>query len=91
VPVAFVCEDSEALVELDIDYGRLAQESGVPVYLRVPTVGTAPEFIAGLAGLARRAAGSGSGASMVCGCDAGGGGPCAAGFGGCPLAAAVGS
>ena len=88
VPVAFVCEHSETLVELDIDYGRLAQESGVPVYLRVPTVATAAEFIVGLAGLARRAAteATGAGASVVCGCAAGGGGLCPAGFGGCPFA-----
>ena len=48
-PLAFVSEHSETLVELDIDYRRLADESGVPVYKRVPTVGTHPKFIAGLA------------------------------------------
>lgn len=48
-PLAFVSEHSETLVELDIDYRRLAEESGVPVYKRVPTVGTHPRFIAGLA------------------------------------------
>ncbi|MDP1840994.1 MAG: ferrochelatase, partial [Reyranella sp.] len=39
--------------ELDIDYRRLAEESGVAVYKRVPTVGTHPSFIAGLANRVR--------------------------------------
>jgi protoporphyrin/coproporphyrin ferrochelatase len=51
VPIAFVSEHSETLVELDMDYGKLARESGVPDYLRVPTVGTHPDFIAALADL----------------------------------------
>lgn len=52
-PIAFVSEHSETLVELDVDYGHLAEAAGVPRYVRVPTVGTAPDFIAGLARLAR--------------------------------------
>jgi ferrochelatase len=55
-PIAFVSEHSETLVELDMDYAELARESGVPDYLRVPTVGTHPEFIDGLARLVLRAA-----------------------------------
>jgi ferrochelatase len=55
-PIAFVSEHSETLVELDIEYGKLAKDSGVPDYRRVPTVGIDPAFIAGLAGLARKAA-----------------------------------
>ena len=51
VPVAFVSEHSETLVELDIEYGRLASESGVADYIRVPTVRRHPAFIAGLARL----------------------------------------
>lgn len=51
VPLAFVSEHSETLVELDIEYRKLAEESGVPVYLRVPTVGTGRAFIDGLADL----------------------------------------
>ncbi len=54
-PIAFVSEHSETLVELDIDYRHLAEQSGVPGYVRVPTVGTAPAFIAGLAELVRSA------------------------------------
>lgn len=52
-PLAFVSEHSETLVELDIDYRRLAKEVGVPGYTRVPTVGTHPSFIAGLANRVR--------------------------------------
>lgn len=53
-PISFVSEHSETLVELDLDYRRLAEESGVPVYHRVPTVGVEPDFIQSLADLVRR-------------------------------------
>src|SRR5262249_45719249 len=43
----------ETLVELDIEYRKLADESGAPCYLRVPTVGADEAFIAGLADLVR--------------------------------------
>lgn len=56
-PIAFVSEHSETLVELDIEYAKLASESGVMSYVRVPTVGTHPAFIEGLAKLVREAAG----------------------------------
>ena len=55
VPVAFVSEHSETLVELDIEYRHIAEMSGVPRYVRVPTVGASPRFIAGLAALVRDA------------------------------------
>ena len=51
VPIAFVSEHSETLVELGIEYRELAHEVGVPYYDPVPTVGTSPDFIAGLADL----------------------------------------
>jgi protoporphyrin/coproporphyrin ferrochelatase len=54
-PIAFVSEHSETLVELDIEYGHLAAQSGVPHYVRVPTVSTHPRYIAGLADLVRQA------------------------------------
>ena len=54
VPISFVSEHSETLVELDMEYGKLAREAGVRDYLRVPTVGTRAEFISGLAGLVRQ-------------------------------------
>jgi protoporphyrin/coproporphyrin ferrochelatase len=51
VPVAFVSEHSETLVELDIEYLKLADRSGVRDYIRLPVVGTHPSFIGGLANL----------------------------------------
>lgn len=55
VPIAFVSEHSETLVELDIEYGELAHKAGVPVYARVPAVGTQKDFIVTLGDLVRRA------------------------------------
>jgi ferrochelatase len=55
VPIAFVSEHSETLVELDIEYKHVADEAGVPAYIRVPTASVEPEFIAGLAALVRQA------------------------------------
>jgi ferrochelatase len=52
-PIAFVSEHSETLVELEIEYRKLAEDCGVPAYRRVPAVATAPAFIAGLARLVR--------------------------------------
>jgi len=57
-PIAFVSEHSETLVELDIDYRHLAEQSGVSAYVRVPTVGTTPAFISGLAALVGEAVAS---------------------------------
>src|SRR3954469_2246500 len=54
-PLSFVSEHSETLVELDIDYRQLAKQAGVPKYVRVPTVGTHPQFIHGLADLVQAA------------------------------------
>jgi ferrochelatase len=51
VPIAFVSEHSETLVELDMEYKTLARQVGVRDYLRVPTVGVNPKFISGLARL----------------------------------------
>ncbi len=62
VPIAFVSEHSETLVELDIEYGKLAKRAGVPAYIRVPTVSLAPAFIQDLGGLVRRALESGGSA-----------------------------
>jgi ferrochelatase len=59
-PIAFVSEHSETLVELDIEYAHLAKESGVPDYLRVPTVSTQPAFIAALSDLVMRAGAPGT-------------------------------
>lgn len=48
-PVAFVSEHSETLVELDIEYAKLAKESNVPYYGRVPALGDNPHYIKALA------------------------------------------
>jgi len=53
VPIAFVSEHSETLVELDIEYGELAEEFHVKDYVRIPTVQTHPDFIGGLADLVK--------------------------------------
>jgi ferrochelatase len=48
VPVAFVSEHSETLVELDIEYKKLANENGCSFYKRVPALGSEENFIKGL-------------------------------------------
>lgn len=48
VPVAFVSEHSETLVELDIEYKELADECGINDYIRINTVSDHPKFIRGL-------------------------------------------
>lgn len=58
VPIAFVSEHSETLVELDVEYRKLASEKGATAYHRVPTVNEDPSFIAGLAALVAKAYGS---------------------------------
>jgi len=55
VPVAFVSEHSETLVELDIQYAKVAKDSGVPAYLRVPALGVEENFINCLASLVEAA------------------------------------
>jgi ferrochelatase len=45
VPISFVSEHSETLVELDIDYAKLANQIGLPFYIRVPTLSCEPSFI----------------------------------------------
>ncbi|MGE5539765.1 MAG: ferrochelatase [Gemmatimonas sp.] len=55
VPIAFVSEHSETLVELDQEYRKLATASGVPRYERTPTPSVSAPFIAGLADLVRSA------------------------------------
>ena len=45
VPIAFVSEHSETLVELDIEYKRLAITNGCNNYSRVPALGVNKNFI----------------------------------------------
>lgn len=48
VPIAFVSEHIETLVELDHDYAHLAEHVGCPFYLRAPAIGVDGAFISGL-------------------------------------------
>lgn len=56
MPVAFVSEHSETLVELDREYANLAREVGVPEYVRGATVGVDQAFMQGLARLVKSGA-----------------------------------
>ncbi len=51
VPIAFVSEHSETLVELDIEYAELAHQNGLDHYYRVPTLSVQAHFITALADL----------------------------------------
>ena len=53
VPIAFVSEHSETLVELDHEYRTVAEAAGVPSFIRVATVGVHPAYVAGLAAQVR--------------------------------------
>ena len=48
VPVAFVSEHSETLVELDIEYKKMAEKNGCIFYKRVAALGSEENFIKGL-------------------------------------------
>lgn len=79
VPIAFVSEHSETLVELDVEYRDLAQKLGVPGYFRAPTQNSDPGFIAALADLVRAARARGPGL-----CSFAGGRVCPARHADCP-------
>lgn len=79
VPVAFVSEHSETLVELDIEYRHLAEAHHAAAYVRVPTVNDDADFIAGLGDIVRTAVrrnsteplpGSGFACGLCAGCPA---------------------
>lgn len=61
VPIAFVSEHSETLVELDVEYRELAEHKGVPGYFRAPAQNSDPGFIEALAELVRATLGRGPG------------------------------
>jgi ferrochelatase len=61
VPIAFVSDHIETLVELDIENRELAEENHVPGYFRAAVPNDDPAFIAALAGIARRAIAQGDG------------------------------
>lgn len=84
VPIAFVSEHTETLVELDVEYRLLAERAGVPAYERVPTQNADPGFIAALAALLLQARARGPGL-----CSHIGGRFCADRHGDCPFALAT--
>ena len=51
VPIAFVSEHSETLVELDIEYKELAAKNGCKNYTRVPALGTNENYIKAMSNL----------------------------------------
>jgi ferrochelatase len=51
VPIAFVSEHLETLYDMDILARRSAEQAGAAAFLRVPALGTRPDFVAALAGL----------------------------------------
>ncbi len=51
VPVAFVSEHSETLVELDIEYKELAAKNGCKNYSRIPALGTNENYIKAMSDL----------------------------------------
>jgi protoporphyrin/coproporphyrin ferrochelatase len=55
VPIAFVSEHSETLVELDIEYREMAREHGLPAYVRVPALGVSAGYIDTLVDLVAQA------------------------------------
>jgi len=83
VPIAFVSEHSETLVELDVEYRELAEKEGVPGYFRTPAQNSDPGFIEALADLVRMTLGRGPGL-----CSFVGGRTCPRPFGDCPHARA---
>ena len=84
VPIAFVSEHSETLVELDVEYRVLADRLGVPGYFRVPTQNADADFIAALADLVRHARATGPGP-----CSQSGKRICPTDRTSCPLAVAL--
>ena len=61
VPIAFVSEHSETLVELDVEYRELAEKEGVPGYFRAPAQNSDAGFIEALAEAVQNALGRGPG------------------------------
>ena len=55
VPISFVSEHSETLVELDMEYAHVAERMGIPAYGRVPTVQCHPRFLDALVRMIKEA------------------------------------
>jgi len=78
VPIAFVSEHSETLVELDMEYREIAGQEGVVSYERIPALGLVEDYIDCLAGMVRRVQGRGLD------CPGADGFTCPGNFGHCP-------
>ena len=76
VPISFVSEHSETLVELDIEYNKLAKACGIKEYVRVPTLGNNIHYITCLSRLVQN--------TINNSCASSGGQDCANNFKGCP-------
>ncbi len=79
VPIAFVSEHSETLVELDIEYREYAETHGISSYTRVPAIGVLPDYINGLADMVMTSLEGG--VEGVSACSS----PCGEQFSQCPL------
>ncbi len=79
VPIAFVSDHSETLVELDVEYKEVAHKQGVPGYFRAPAQNSDGLFIGALAAMARAAIRRGPGL-----CSFTGPGLCPGRFSDCP-------
>jgi len=70
VPIAFVSEHIETLVELDHDYAALAKANSCPAFIRVPALGVEEAFIGSLAKIAadalQRTGGTCPGSAFAC-------------------------
>jgi ferrochelatase len=54
IPIAFVSDHSETLVELDIEYKEMAKNKKIPFYLRVPALNSDGYFIKALLDICKR-------------------------------------
>jgi ferrochelatase len=61
VPIAFISDHIETLVELDVENAELAHQLGVPGYFRAKVPNSDAKFIGALAGLVERALAHGDG------------------------------
>jgi ferrochelatase len=48
VPISFVSDHSETLYEIDIMFGKMAKEMGIPHFFRMPSLNASPTFIRAL-------------------------------------------
>jgi len=80
VPIAFVSEHSETLVELDVEYKEMAEKLGVPGYFRAPAQNSDAGFINALADMVLASRDHGTGL-----CSFKGGRACPAEHVDCPM------